>query len=114
MSWNWLTFWLRRKKSCTERGAPALEDSTRGASAPRLERSVVMYTRQGCHLCEEAWQQLKHAQKRYGFTLGQVDIDDDPQLVRDYGDCVPVVTIDGKVRFRGVVNRVLLERLLSR
>jgi glutaredoxin len=73
-----------------------------------------MYTRQGCHLCEEAWQQLEQAQKRYGFTLGQVDVDGDPQLMRDYGECVPVVTIDGKVRFRGRVNRVLLERLLAR
>jgi glutaredoxin len=73
-----------------------------------------MYTRRGCHLCEQAWQQLEQAQKRYGFSLQQVDIDGDPQLVCDYGECVPVVTIDGKVRFRGVVNRMLLERLLSR
>lgn len=73
-----------------------------------------MYTRQGCHLCEQAWQQLERSQKRYGFSLRQVEIDGDPQLVRDYGECVPVVTIDGKVRFRGAVNRVLLERLLSR
>jgi glutaredoxin len=76
--------------------------------------NVVLYTRQGCHLCEQAWQQLEQARQRYGFTLEQVDIDADPQLVCAYGECVPVVTIDGKVRFRGVVNRVLLERLLSR
>ncbi|HZV07157.1 MAG TPA: glutaredoxin family protein [Gemmataceae bacterium] len=73
-----------------------------------------MYTRRGCHLCEQAWQQLERAKQRYGFTLQQVDVDGDPQLVSEYGECVPVVTIDGKVRFRGVVNRVLLERLLSR
>lgn len=80
----------------------------------RATRDVVMYTRQGCHLCDQAWQQLERAKKRYGFALRQVDIDGDPLLVREYGECVPVVTIDGKVRFRGVVNRVLLERLLSR
>ncbi|HTU19497.1 MAG TPA: glutaredoxin family protein [Gemmataceae bacterium] len=76
-------------------------------------RDVVLYTRQGCHLCEQAWQQLEQARQRHGFTLRQVDIDDDPELVRLYTECVPVVTIDGKVRFRGVVNRVLLERLLE-
>ncbi len=71
-----------------------------------------MYTRQGCHLCEEAWEQLEQAQQRHGFALRQVDVDSDPQRVREFGDCVPVVTIDGRVRFRGRVNRILLERLL--
>lgn len=77
------------------------------------ECKVVMYTRQGCHLCEQAWQQLEQARQRHDFALEQVDIDADPELVRVYGECVPVVMIDGKVRFRGAVNRVLLERLLS-
>jgi glutaredoxin len=93
MSWNWLTFWRLRKNLA--------------------HREVVMYTRQGCHLCEQAWQQLEQARQRHGFSLRQVDVDGDPQLVRAYSECVPVVTIDGKLRFRGVVNRVLLERLLS-
>jgi hypothetical protein len=44
----------------------------------------------------------------------QADIDAEWELVRAYGECGPMVTIDGKVRFRGAVNRVLLERLLSR
>jgi glutaredoxin len=94
MSWKWFPFWRPSKK--------------------RTDCHVVMYTRQGCHLCEQAWQQLEQAQQRHGFALRQVDIDADPELVRAYGECVPVVTIDGKVRFRGMVNRVLLERLLSR
>ncbi len=74
---------------------------------------IVMYTRHGCHLCEQAWEQLERAQSRYGFTLRQVDVDGDSQLVRAYGECVPVVTVNGRVRFRGVVNPVLLERLLT-
>ena len=41
-----------------------------------------------------------------------VDIDADPDLRARYDTTVPVVAIDGKVRFKGVVNRVLLERLL--
>lgn len=94
MSWSWLTFWRSRRR--------------------RTERNIVMYTRQGCHLCEQAWQQLEQARKRHGFALHQMDIDTDPELARVYGECVPVVTVDGRVRFRGAVNRVLLERLLSR
>ena len=41
-----------------------------------------------------------------------MDVDADPALAKQYGECVPVVTIDGKVRFRGRVNAVLLERML--
>lgn len=73
---------------------------------------VCMYTRQGCHLCEEAWLLLEAEQRRHGFTLEAIDVDTDPALVAAHGDTVPVVTVNGQVRFRGVVNRVLLERLL--
>ncbi len=82
----------------------------RGRRAESL--SVVMYTRRGCHLCEEAWKRLEAARRRYGFELSARDVDADPALAVAYGDCVPVVTVNGKVRFRGVVNPVLLERLL--
>jgi glutaredoxin len=78
----------------------------------RADRHVVMYTRQGCHLCDAAWDELRRAQRRHGFRLEGVDVDADPELAARYGTCVPVVTVDGKVRFRGVVNPVLLRRLL--
>jgi glutaredoxin len=71
-----------------------------------------MYTRQGCHLCDAAWQRLEKARRRYGFALAVRDVDADPALAERYGSCVPVVTVNGKVRFRGAVNPVLLERLL--
>ena len=73
---------------------------------------VVMYTRQGCHLCEQARAQLDEARREYGFALDQVDVDTDPELASQYGLCVPVVTVNGQVRFRGRVNPVLLRRLL--
>jgi glutaredoxin len=71
-----------------------------------------MYTRQGCHLCEDAWRILERARGRYGFHLEAVDVDGDAELTARYGLEVPVVTVDGKVRFRGGVNPHLLERLL--
>ena len=72
-----------------------------------------MYTRQGCHLCEQAWRQLRQAQRRYGFTLTTVNVDTDAELEDRYGLQVPVVTVNRRVRFRGGVNAVLLERLLQ-
>ena len=73
-------------------------------SSPR----VVLYTRQGCHLCDKARQVLEH----HGFTPLCVDIDTQPDLRAQFGECVPVVEIDGQIRFRGSVEPVLLRRLL--
>jgi glutaredoxin len=81
--------------------------------APKLDHlHCVMYTRRGCHLCEAAWQHLEREQRRYGFELTAVDVDSDPDLAARFGDQVPVVAINGRVRFRGAVNEVLLRRLL--
>jgi glutaredoxin len=73
----------------------------------------VLYTRQGCHLCDDAWTLLQRYQSRYRFSLESVDVDHDSALAALHGDSVPVVTVDGKVRFRGRVNEVLLKRLLD-
>jgi len=75
--------------------------------------SVVVYTRRGCHLCDEAWDLLQRYQARWGFRLDAVDVDGDPELAALHGDWVPVVTVNGKVRFRGRVNEVLLKRLFG-
>src|SRR5262249_11089118 len=63
----------------------------------------VLYTRQGCHLCEVAERVLQRAQRRQGFVLETVDIDGDLQLVALHGEQVPVVAVNGKVRFRGQI-----------
>jgi glutaredoxin len=84
------------------------------AHAPRLGHlHLVLYTRAGCHLCEAAWDQLQEGQRRFGYLLAAVDVDSDPELQARYGEHVPVVTVNGKVRFRGRVNPVLLRRLLE-
>lgn len=77
-----------------------------------VTREVVLYTREGCHLCDDAKEVLAQARQRFAFTLTTIDIDQEPPLVVQFGECVPVVTVDGKVRFRGRVNPVLLTRLL--
>ena len=71
--------------------------------------SVTLYTRQGCHLCDEALGILQ----RHGLVPRLVDIDTDPALRQRYDVCVPVVEIDGKERFRGRINEMLLKRLLA-
>jgi glutaredoxin len=80
---------------------------------PRPDLHLIMYTRRDCHLCDNAWSLLCAHQKRRGFALEKIDVDCDAQLVKEYGDCVPVVLVNGQVRFRGLVNEVLLTRTLD-
>jgi glutaredoxin len=74
--------------------------------------TFTVYTRANCCCCHKALDLLKDAQRRHGLQIVEVDIDNDPELVAKYNTEVPVVAVDGKVRFRGVVNPALLERLL--
>ncbi len=83
---------------------------SQGGALSIQQPDVVLYSRRGCHLCRHAHEVLR----RYGLSPRLVDIDSDPRLREQYDCCVPVVTIDGKVRFRGRVDEVLLRRLIVR
>ena len=71
--------------------------------------NVVLYTRDGCHLCEEAHKVLND----FGIRPTLVDIDTDPNLRERFDTCVPVVEIDGRLRFRGKVEASLLKRIIA-
>jgi glutaredoxin len=81
--------------------------------APRAHHlTFTVYTRAQCCCCHKALDVLNEARERHGFAIEEVDIDGDPGLVALYDTAVPVVALNGKVRFRGVVKPALLERLL--
>jgi len=50
-----------------------------------------VYSRHGCHLCEDLLQQLTELQQVHEFKILEVDIDLTPQLIEQYGSQVPVV-----------------------
>jgi len=80
---------------------------------PQLEHlHFVLFTRQGCHLCEEAERLLQKEQDRYRFKLEVVDVDSKKELAAQFGEQVPVVTVNDQIRFHGQINPVLLTRLL--
>jgi glutaredoxin len=74
--------------------------------------TVTVYTRDRCCCCHKAVEVLERYRTKHHFSIHEVDVDSDPALAEAHGSSVPVVAIGGKVRFRGVVNPVLLERLL--
>jgi len=87
-----------------------LDRRRRPEVAPRV---FTVYTRAQCACCHKALALLEDHRRRHGFTIQTIDVDTDPALAEAHGTAVPVVMLDGKVRFRGVVNPVLLQRLLD-
>jgi len=76
---------------------------------------VTLYTRAGCHLCDDAKHVLLAARGRAEFDYQEVDIDSDPELARRYNDEVPVIAIDGVEAFKyGLDMKEFLKKLAAR
>jgi glutaredoxin len=57
---------------------------------------LTLYTREGCHLCDEAAHLLRRLAPEFGLDVEEVDIDSDPALLERYWDSIPVVALDGE------------------
>lgn len=75
--------------------------------------TVVLYTREGCCLCDEAREILARVRRRRRFLLEELDIETDDVLHRAYLERIPVVTIDGVEVFELFVDESELERRLD-
>jgi glutaredoxin len=60
---------------------------------------VTLYGRPGCHLCDDAREALERVRARHPFTLREVDIEADDELLRRYLERIPVVALDGEELF---------------
>jgi glutaredoxin len=79
---------------------------------PEGRHEVILYTRAGCGLCEEAKEALAVARLELAFAYREIDIDSDPELFARHRYDVPVVEVDGRKAFKHrVAPRALLERL---
>ena len=65
---------------------------------------VIVYSRPGCHLCDEAKLAIQSAGCDDRFTLEEINIESDRELLRKYQYDIPVVTIDGQEAFRHRVD----------
>ncbi len=78
----------------------------------RIFQSVRFFTRTNCVLCDKALHTLRQFEGWIG-VIDIIDIDGHPDLIRQFGESVPVVEINGRIRFRGAVSPELLERLIA-
>ncbi len=75
---------------------------------------VTLYTRAGCHLCDDAKQVIAAARARAEFDYEELDIDADPELRRLYNEEVPVIAVDRRKAFKYKVNMTDLLKVLAR
>ena len=71
---------------------------------------LVLVTRQGCHLCDQALALLREL----GHEPHLADVDADDERFRLYDWRVPVVLVDGVVIAEGSITRGPLEKALHR
>jgi glutaredoxin len=78
------------------------------------KRHVILYTRPGCHLCDEAKQAMQAADCDKEYTLQEINIESDRDLLRLYQFDIPVIIIDGIEAFRhSLTSEAFRERVLS-
>ena len=79
---------------------------------------LTLYGRADCHLCHEMRRAVDDVVRETGRTgaveVVEVDVDGDPELVRAYGDDVPVLCVNGVRAFQHRVERGALAARLAR
>ncbi|MEZ6128192.1 MAG: glutaredoxin family protein [Planctomycetaceae bacterium] len=89
--------------------------SHRRASAlppPAVFDSVIVYSKPECPLCDTALAVLQDYSK-WLPDIHVVNISGNSELEQRHAESIPVVEIDGRIRFRGTVSAELLERLIQ-
>ena len=72
--------------------------------------SLLLYSRPGCHLCDDAREVLE----RVGAPFEEIDITSDDALHAAYLERIPVVALDGRELFQFFVDEAVLRETLGR
>jgi glutaredoxin len=72
---------------------------------------VIIYSRPGCHLCDDAKAAILNAGCNDQFTLTEINIESDPDLLNKYKYDIPVISINGSETF---IHRVTSEEFRIR
>ncbi len=83
-----------------------------GANAAEVH-DVVLYTREGCSLCEKAKAEILALRRDVEFAFSEVDIGWEGDLYEEHKHSIPVVEIDGRRAFKYRVDPQELKKRLS-
>ncbi len=77
-----------------------------------VSAALTLYSRPGCHLCDEMKEILYPVARACHCTVAEVDISGDPDLEARYGTEIPVLLINGRKAFKyRLTERALRARL---
>ena len=74
---------------------------------------LTMYSRSGCHLCDDMKEVLDRIRRKQPFTLTIVDIASDPILLKRYQHEIPVLVMEETEIARHRIDEATLTRLLA-
>ena len=75
-------------------------------------RDVTIYSRPGCHMCEEAKSQMAPLLKEFGARLTEINIDEDQELRALYDHDVPVIFLGARKAAKHRVDLAQFRRQL--
>lgn len=82
--------------------------------AKRPQIQIEIYSRPGCHLCDDAKTIVERVRRHYPFRFRVINIETDPALEKAYGEQIPVVFINGNKAFKYFVDERELEEKVKR
>ena len=85
---------------------------------PILSKELIVYYRDGCHLCELVVDSLSQLQHELKYEIKQIDIDNDPQINeltrKQYNADIPVVTYQDEVIFYHFFDEIAVRQALAK
>lgn len=79
----------------------------------KIWHTIALYSKDGCHLCEDAKAALLMLGDEFDVILEEFDITQDPALFEKYQYRIPVMLIDNKVELELRIDQKKLRRALA-
>lgn len=72
-----------------------------------------LYSKENCHLCDAAIEELERARQSYGIEYHVIDINSKDCLMEKYGLMIPVVEYEGEIIQYGRIDSAILHKFLK-
>ena len=83
-----------------------------------LSKELIVYYRDGCHLCDVVVESLNQLQQELEYGIKQIDIDNDPEVSeltrKQYNADIPVVTYQDEVIFYHFFDEIAVRQALAK
>ncbi|MBD3108549.1 glutaredoxin family protein [Bacillus sp. AGMB 02131] len=78
-----------------------------------MKQQLTLYSKQNCHLCEVAKEELEKVKKQIGCSYEEIDIYENDELLELYGLMIPVVQYNGEIIQYGQITHHAITSFLN-